>query len=246
MAGSGIIYAAIVAAWVAYLVPSWVRHGEERTYAERSTERMRILQPSPRRVGHELDEEDLSLGGHAVTRVSARTARRRRRILVLLALTIVAVAVGVGLGYLLPWAPAIPATALVGYLILLRRSTRRMALARRRELARRAVRAVATPPPRRVPDRQAVLSPIRQETATPRRTGPAVNESWEPRALPLPTYVTAPKARRSIRTINLSTPGAWTSGRLPEEARGSTPVTDSYVSETAETGPIPLQAAVGN
>src|SRR3712207_914741 len=104
MAGSGIIYAAIVAAWVAYLVPSWVRHGEERTYAERSTERMRILQPGPRHAGHELDEEDLPLGEHAVARVSARTARRRRRTLVLLALTIVVVAVGVGLGYLLPWA----------------------------------------------------------------------------------------------------------------------------------------------
>jgi hypothetical protein len=249
MAGSGIIYAAIVAAWVAYLVPSWVRHGEERTHAERSTERMRILQPGPRHGSHELDEEDLLLGERAVTRVSARTARRRRRTLLLLVVTITAVCIGVRLGYLLSWVPAIPAIALVGYLVLLRRSTRRMALARRRELARRAVRAVSVAPRRRVEPRP-VVSPASAAPSPVRRPStPMADDSWEPQPVPLPTYVTAPKARRSIRTINLRSPGAWTSGRLPGESDGHVAPAEaprSYVSEAAETGPIPLQVAVGN
>lgn len=42
-------------------------------------------------------------------------------------------------------------------------------------------------------------------------------EAWRPNPLPLPTYVTAPKAVRPIKVIDLTTPGAWTSGRLLED-----------------------------
>jgi hypothetical protein len=39
-------------------------------------------------------------------------------------------------------------------------------------------------------------------------------DAWRPNPLPLPTYVTAPKAVRPIKVIDLTTPGAWSSGRL--------------------------------
>ncbi|HUV48428.1 MAG TPA: hypothetical protein VMX11_05570, partial [Actinomycetes bacterium] len=42
-------------------------------------------------------------------------------------------------------------------------------------------------------------------------------ETWRPNPLPLPTYVTAPKAIRPIKVIDLTTPGAWTSGRLLDD-----------------------------
>jgi len=45
----------------------------------------------------------------------------------------------------------------------------------------------------------------------------ADDEAWRPNPLPLPTYVTAPKAVRPIRVIDLTTPGAWTSGRLLDD-----------------------------
>ena len=35
--------------------------------------------------------------------------------------------------------------------------------------------------------------------------------------MPLPTYVLAPKAPRSVRVIDLTKPGAWTSGHLDED-----------------------------
>jgi hypothetical protein len=41
--------------------------------------------------------------------------------------------------------------------------------------------------------------------------------SWEPVPVPLPTYVLAPKAPRSVRVIDLTLPGAWTSGYLDED-----------------------------
>jgi membrane protein implicated in regulation of membrane protease activity len=43
------------------------------------------------------------------------------------------------------------------------------------------------------------------------------DETWRPNELPLPTYVTAPKAIRPIKVIDLTTPGAWSSGRLLDD-----------------------------
>ena len=43
------------------------------------------------------------------------------------------------------------------------------------------------------------------------------DEAWRPNPLPVPTYVTAPKAVRPIRVIDLTSPGAWTSGRLLDD-----------------------------
>lgn len=40
---------------------------------------------------------------------------------------------------------------------------------------------------------------------------------WDPLPVTLPTYVSAPKAARSIRTIDLGAPGTWTSGRVEGE-----------------------------
>lgn len=41
---------------------------------------------------------------------------------------------------------------------------------------------------------------------------------WDPLPVTLPTYVTKPKAKRTVRTIDLSEPGTWTSGRTAEDA----------------------------
>ncbi len=40
---------------------------------------------------------------------------------------------------------------------------------------------------------------------------------WDPLPVTLPTYVSAPKAARSIRTIDLAAPATWTSGRVEGE-----------------------------
>ena len=41
---------------------------------------------------------------------------------------------------------------------------------------------------------------------------------WDPLPMTLPTYVSAPKAKRTVRTIDLGQPGTWTSGRTAEDA----------------------------
>lgn len=57
------------------------------------------------------------------------------------------------------------------------------------------------------------------------------DEAWRPNPLPLPTYVTAPKAMRPIRVIDLTTPGAWSSGRVLDE--DATPDEDLLAAEVA-------------
>jgi hypothetical protein len=42
---------------------------------------------------------------------------------------------------------------------------------------------------------------------------------WDPLPVTLPTYVTKPKARRTVRTIDLQEPGTWSSGRSAEDSR---------------------------
>jgi hypothetical protein len=42
---------------------------------------------------------------------------------------------------------------------------------------------------------------------------------WDPLPVTLPTYVTKPQARRTVRTIDLGEPGTWTSGHTAEDTR---------------------------
>jgi hypothetical protein len=42
---------------------------------------------------------------------------------------------------------------------------------------------------------------------------------WDPLPVTLPTYVGKPRAARTVRTIDLSQPGTWTSGRTEEDTR---------------------------
>ena len=42
---------------------------------------------------------------------------------------------------------------------------------------------------------------------------------WDPLPMTLPTYVTMPRATRTVRTIDLSEPGSWSSGRSEADSR---------------------------
>jgi len=69
---------------------------------------------------------------------------------------------------------------------------------------------------------------------------------WEPIAVPLPTYVTAPKAPRSVRIIDLSQPGAWTSGRLPEPAAGDAAEAPAARDDSIVTGELLVERRAVN
>ncbi len=173
---------------------------------------------------------------HRAHRAAARAAAKRRRIVLgLLVLVTVGICAGSLTGALLPWAPAVPAAVVVGFLVLAR------VLARREQRAWQAVvgaaedetaapHAPAAPlvvadlprfsPAVTVP----VVPPVSvvsglDDTAgvpvglTAVATSTPVDGLWDPLPVTLPTYVTKPRAHRSVRTIDLLEPGVVSSGR---------------------------------
>ncbi len=239
---SGLIYAVIVGLWAAVLVPMWLRRHDEasesrsvdrfegamRTLSRRSgsADRREVLMPRRPSVPVRVD------GLPAVDARALAAARRRRTGLVLLGLLLVAVGLGL-LGVLPRWLAVVP-LLLVGAFgwqsrVATQRAAAQATAARRARAAqaRRAreesVAAQLAGRPARPSRRQAAPAPVVVPDDAVAAEPPVASEEfydavaehvWDPVPVPLPTYVTAPKAPRSVRVIDLTKPGAWTSGRL--------------------------------
>ncbi|MGQ0463798.1 MAG: hypothetical protein ACT4QG_00615 [Sporichthyaceae bacterium] len=260
MSGSGLIYAAVLAAWAAYFVSRSVRSGSRESLAapEGTVLRRRgaaeapagsyaLLRPSasaaepvvkPRRVS--LAEALAPLPTPVKVPVGRATARRRRRALGTLVGLFLFVAL-LGLVGLLPgWAPALPALLVGGYLIELRVQVRRAQLAAQ-------PRFVPAAPPVR---RQGVLrrrdadeswDPWPSFEAVPGKVADLAS-GWEPRPVPLPTYVTAAKAETPPgRRIDMTAGGQWAvspfaeTQELPDiRPAAPAPAEESAAAENAE------------
>lgn len=242
MGYSGVIYAAIVAAWAAVLVPRWVRRNEEVEEAREidGARGVRILaRPADvsraGRHGHgagvtatatfhdgrvagtpaadPADHSRVEPNSRLAEKVTPSSphgqaefgvaARRRRRVLLILLLAVAVTAAAVVVVRMPAWWVVVPSTSLAGFLVLARRAAVREA--RRRHVRRRPAAPVAHEP---VPTRIAVLD-------EPEPVPEVDPDAWEPVAVPLPTYVTKAVAPpQATRKIDLTQPGAWTSGRL--------------------------------
>jgi hypothetical protein len=212
---SGLIYAAIVAAWAAVLVPRWVRRNEEVEQAREvdlargvrvlpRPDQVRKVGGSPTHRALQPDIDDAS-ADDATDRHGGDlgvAARRRRRVLLILTVALAVSGLASFAGRLPGWTVAVPVVLLAVFLVFARRAA--VAEARRRPVRRRSSARAATAPVHRI----AVL-----DEAEP--VAPEDPHAWEPVPVPLPTYVTKAKAPDlGSRRIDLSQPGAWTSGRL--------------------------------
>lgn len=102
-------------------------------------------------------------------------------------------------------------------------------LAEVRAAAAEATRAAADAVTTRVADRTAIL--------------PAVGDGWEPVPVPLPTYVTKPKAVRPARSLDLSSAGIWSSARGAEASESvyddrAVDLTSPLAEPVATAGPV--------
>jgi hypothetical protein len=243
---SGVIYAAIVAAWAAVLVPRWVRRNEEVDEAREidGARGVRILarpadvsragrhghgagvtatatfhdgRVAGTRVADPADHSRVEPNSRLAETVTPSSphgqaefgvaARRRRRVLLILLLAVAATAAAVVVVRMPAWWVVVPSTSLAGFLVLARRAAVREA--RRRRFRRRPAAGPAAPVAHEpVPTRIAVLD-------EPEPVPEVDPDAWEPVAVPLPTYVTKAVAPpQATRKIDLTQPGAWTSGRL--------------------------------
>lgn len=178
----------------------------------------------------------------------AVAARRRRRVLTLLVLALGVVALAIAAGRLPTASIAVPAVLLSGFLVLARRAAvvqaRRLERLRRVAAGRRAqARSQAT-----AEEENAFAGEISSSGRRiavldiPEPAEPPDPNAWEPVPVPLPTYLTKAKAETpAVRRIDLSSPGAWTSGRLNPAGSIALPPARS-----AEDGDLPEQRrAVG-
>ncbi|HET9655638.1 MAG TPA: hypothetical protein VFP72_09815, partial [Kineosporiaceae bacterium] len=162
----------------------------------------------------------------------ARAAtKRRRRVLSVLLLVLAGVVAACATGRLGWPYVAIPVALLVAWLVACR-------LMVKKERAWRPAVLVEA-------DDQVVDDPATATTglqdAVPAVPAPAQEGLWDPVPVTLPTYVSKPPARRTVRTIDLDATGVWTSGRteadsaLAREAEAADRVR-RRVSRKGETG----------
>ena len=229
---SGLIFVALAIAWAAYLIPKALRHHDDVVRGrsiDRFSQSMRVLarrEPVSARVARLVvaparvataavvstkptaaapDPDQVFAARRVAT---ARATRRRRRVLSVLLVALVGVVVAGASGRLAwPYA-AIPAGLLVAWLVACR-------LMVKRERAWTPAVLAETPDP--LPDR---VEPTASETTSsvPVVDTPRDPALWDPVPTTLPTYVSKPPARRSVRTIDLDSTGVWTSGRSESDS----------------------------
>lgn len=219
---TGIIFGAIVAAWLAYLVPMMVRrhqahgveadpetrfsavrivrHGAGETSERATRERVRMSTPLTRRAAVE-----------EIRRADRRAAGRRRNVLVVLVLavvTLVALAIPGLVGW---WTVAIPGGLIVVFLGIARVSVRTMqrTFDRRLKEIRTGENAEEDTVVVGEEETQAKQDKKREATVTSVELGAPVGRPgtlWDPLPITRPTYVSAPPAARTVRTIDLTAP----------------------------------------
>ncbi|MBC7596345.1 MAG: hypothetical protein H7288_20855 [Kineosporiaceae bacterium] len=164
------------------------------------------------------------------TRLAAR--RRRRTLLSLLALAVIVGGVA-GFGYI-PWlSAAAPVALIVAWLVVCRVQVRgELGITRKpkstsatQEYDEEHTIVVSHQFEDTEPDRKRVMEKVDLEAnaldeqlviAVP--VGATTGEVlWDPLPVTLPTYVTKPRAGRTVRTIEFGEPGAWTSGHIEGE-----------------------------
>ncbi|MGZ4581703.1 MAG: divisome protein SepX/GlpR [Nocardioidaceae bacterium] len=196
----------------------------------------------------------------ASQRAAARAAaRRRRHILSFLLLADLVVAVLAGLAVLAWWSVAIPVALTLLYLVLCRTQVRRDQVAGwDREIV---ASAEAEPAARRRAARVEVREGVRYDEFDDAEDTVALDVAlldavavttedggslWDPLPMTLPTYVTKPKARRTVRTIDLNEPNTWTSGRTEEDSRLVAETAAQAAEAEAEAVVTEQQRAVGS
>lgn len=238
---SGLIFVVLAVAWAGYLIPRALRHHEEvaaNRPVDSFSDTMRVLERTPATMKALLTPpastvvEEGPLGARLETspaagsnsRSSARgAARRRRRVLGLLLLATATTAGAAAFAYLLWVSVAIPGLLVLGWLVLCRLMVRKTSVARRRhpvvdegsfgaglETPAPAT-VVAEGAPDKTPAEPVVLDPV----AALEDDG----SLWDPLPLTLPTYVSKPAARRTVRTIDLTQTGVTSSGHRAEDTQ---------------------------
>lgn len=265
MSGSGLIYVAVLGAWAVFLLTrclkttpadtaSGVKEGtllNRRGASEPSGATFSMLRPSAESAEPVVKPRQVDRPVELVTRprVSHATAMRRRRMMCLLLGSFTLLGISAVLGLLPTWPAAVPGALFFAYLYEVRVQVRRSRVTEVHvpDAAPGASSTARIPHPRGA--RSKPLDSDLSWNPWPETTAPvadALGESWEPRPVPLPTYVTAPKA--PARRIELFAGRPWTDVD-DEDTQEFPALTDELIAEieaaNADVIDIDHQRAVG-
>lgn len=218
---SGLIFVVLALAWAGYLIPRALRQDdalEAHRPIDEFSDTIRVLDrrqsgtPSPASRSSVDRSAEVSSAQPApnatsaparpATRTAARRAAQRRRRVLYVLLSLVAVVSGLAAaGTISWWWTTAPAFLVAAWLIA-------SATLGRRE--RTVSRPVAPSAPVVVEQAPAASSTVDAPVATEVDEVAAEDDGalWDPLPLTLPTYVTKPAARRTVRTIDLTRPAA--------------------------------------
>lgn len=212
---SGIVYLAIIGMWIAYFLPRWLHSHDE--FSGKSVERYK----SALRVVASGSDKSISLAIHQDLDQGAKQASKllRRRIIFSLIILMTAFIGAGAVMDLIVWSYlAIPLSALVVYLVHVRKSAKNLKAQRRRvdEIQRSSdgishINLSEIVTTKKVTAEYWIPLAEREQsgvTILPKGSA-AQRNAWQPTDVPVPTYVNAPKAVTPRRVIDLTTPGAW-------------------------------------
>ena len=212
---------ALAVGWAGYLIPMALKHHDDQAKAQpvdTFSDSVRVVGATARRAPEPAAPAPAPKT-HTVTRASARrAARRRRRVLAVLLVAVLAVSVTSYLAYTPWWSTAIPAGLVVAFLVVARLTVRAQQVRRAAPVQTPEAAAPAEAVEPRVPSRAAAPAEVepdlgREDTQGLSRdelaeavAAPVLDEGglWDPLPVTLPTYVNKARARRTVRTIEIT------------------------------------------
>jgi hypothetical protein len=227
---SGIIFVALAIGWAVYLIPKALQREDEKALSrsvESFSDSVRVLGRRAAATAPTQTEPVPATATapvvHRVTRQAARdAARRRRRVLGVLLTLLLGTVLAAAFAVAPWWSTAIPGGLVVGFLVVARLAVRAQQV--RRFVAdldeasgpieglplRPSLDGWETQPDRGREDTVSVSAgELAAAVAAPTTDAGGL---WDPLPITLPTYVTKPRARRTVRTIELTHGDVTSSG----------------------------------
>jgi len=211
---SGLIYIAIIGMWAAYFAPRWIHDRNE--FSGKSVERFKVALTVVANSSLHTDSVALHVDLDREAKI-AQLLLRRRIIFALLTSLLISTIVG-GFMNTMPIVYAlVPATGVLIYIAHVRRQSvadsiqhRRIQQLQRRTAGVSATNLVEVVTPKNNQEHWIPLSEreLKGVVILPKGSA-AFRNTWAPTEVPVPTYVSAPKAIVPKRVIDLTTPGAW-------------------------------------
>jgi hypothetical protein len=237
---SGIIFVVLAVGWAGYLIPTALKHHDDLAMSrpvDTFSDSVRVVgatrsrTPATRTVDAPVASAPVA---RTVTREAARrAARRRRRVLAALLVGLLALVATSFLAYTPWWSTAAPGALIVAFLVVARLTVRAQQVRRAAPVQPSSAGVAEEPAAAHVPAPADVEPDLgREDTAGLSRdelaeavAAPVLDEAglWDPLPVTLPTYVNKARARRTVRTIEIT--GMTSSGHDPA---------DSELARTAE------------